>query len=132
MAWITQIRVAQSKTVFEASGNAKAEREFTISIEPGQLRADDEKGIVELVRDMAKLIQMTIQDGLKPSDVRSVSHGSRAVDEEWPREITCKLCGKTQEVRRSTTGRPYVICCGHFLEPDGSPGRAAGTQPGAR
>lgn len=145
MAWITQIRVANSKTVSPRQyESAKAEREFIISFAPGELKTTDEAAINVYCRDMGTLVSLAVDEGIGlPSEVREPSTKSApprnveppkgqefALDHEgnplkdkfgnvWPKTVTCKECGTVVEVRENSFGGPMAICDGTKEQPHG-------------
>lgn len=159
MPWITQIRVADSRTVSPKQyESARAEREFIVSFSPGELSSTDEAKIKTYCREMEQLVKLAIEEGIGfTSDVRepsktsapprenapasdatksAPSQGSGLRDRygnEWDKEIKCKECGITHEVKANKKNEPFAICSGkddaphepYFLKRDGSKGNPA-------
>jgi len=60
MAWITQIRIADSRTVKNEDVNHKCEREMTLSFPMGELKADDKALISKWARETGELVKAEI------------------------------------------------------------------------
>ena len=60
MAWITQIRIVDSRTVKNEDVNHKCEREMTLSFPMGELRADDKVLISKWARETGELVKAEI------------------------------------------------------------------------
>lgn len=71
MAWISQMKVVDSRTNFKEKGNGKCERELTLSFAPGELKADDTKAIQVYFRGIGELVKCEVDLVLGfSSDVR--------------------------------------------------------------
>jgi hypothetical protein len=65
MAWISQMKVAESRTIFtENRGNGKAEREMTVSFTPGELLTTDSESIRKYCREMSELCKCSIDEAI--------------------------------------------------------------------
>lgn len=65
MAYVTQIRIGDNRTVFFNGGNAKCEREMTIAFAFGELKTEDEQMIKGYVRQLGVLVKQAVEDGLQ-------------------------------------------------------------------
>lgn len=79
MAWISQMKVVESRTVFsEQKGNGKAEREFTISFAPGELKAEDTPSIQKWCKEMSSYCKTSLDEALPyPSAPRTPEQGGK-------------------------------------------------------
>jgi hypothetical protein len=82
MAWISQMKVVESRTVFsEGRGNGKAEREFTIAFAPGELKADDLPSIQMWCKQMSEACKCSIDEALpQDSKPRTPEQGGKPAE----------------------------------------------------
>lgn len=64
MAWISQMKVGESRTIMVEGKNGKAEREFTVSFIPGELLTTDNAGIRVYCREMSELCKCSIDEAI--------------------------------------------------------------------
>jgi len=72
MPYVTQIKIGDNRTVFFNGGNAKCEREMTVSFAFGELKVGDEAMIKGYFRQVGELVKLAVDEGLQGemSDVR--------------------------------------------------------------
>ena len=64
MAWISQMKVTESRTVKGEEQNGRAEREFTVDFQPGELKADDMDSINMWCKQMSELCKCSIDESM--------------------------------------------------------------------
>jgi len=90
MAWISQMKVSESWTIFsESRGNGKAEREMTVSFTPGELLTNDTDSIRKYCREMSELCKCSIDEAIgTTSEPREPKGGTADKKDETPEAIT--------------------------------------------
>jgi len=92
MAWITQIRVADSRTVKNEDVNHKCEREMTLNFEMGEVRADDKATISKWTREVGELVGAEIDLHFK-----GITPEAKGKDSEKPSPAAEKVTDKQVE-----------------------------------
>jgi hypothetical protein len=64
MAWISQMKVVESRTVKGEEQNGRAEREFTVDFLPGELKADDKESIQMWCKQMSEACKCSIDESM--------------------------------------------------------------------
>ncbi len=64
MAWISQMKVVESRTVKGEEQNGRAEREFTVDFLPGELKADDIASIQMWCKQMSEACKCSIDESM--------------------------------------------------------------------
>ena len=78
MAWISEIKVTESRTRMGEQGNGRAEREFTVSFNQGELQANDSPSINKWCKEMSELCKCAIEESLPPkSEPRTSEQGGK-------------------------------------------------------
>jgi hypothetical protein len=65
MAWISQMKVVESRTVKGEEQNGRAEREFTVDFLPGELKADDGPAINMWCKQMSEACKCSIDESMQ-------------------------------------------------------------------
>ncbi len=65
MAWISQMKVVESRTVKGEEANGRAEREFTVDFLPGELKADDQESIRMWCKQMSEACKCSIDESMQ-------------------------------------------------------------------
>jgi hypothetical protein len=64
MAWISQMKVVESRTIKGEEQNGRAEREFTVDFLPGELKADDTASIQMWCKQMSEACKCSIDESM--------------------------------------------------------------------
>jgi hypothetical protein len=95
MAWISQVKVVDSRTNFKEKGNGKCEREMTVSFAPGELKAEDSKQIGLYFRQFGELVKCGVDEALGfTSEVREPPKGKAEEPSEPATEKQVKFLQK--------------------------------------
>lgn len=140
-AFVTQIRVAQNRTVKQGDDYQKAECEYTIGIPFGDVPVTDKEAIGLLTKSMGMMVESSLTEALqgknnlpststRDTGKKQNSSADKAAEKAlgWGESVMCQGCQATITVQHSkSTGKPWAICkrCGCWLNSDGSKGEQA-------
>lgn len=130
--------MAQNRTVKQEDDYHKAECEYTIGIPFGDVPVTDKEVIATMTKAMGDMVEANLMEALKgkqavprttttePQKPTKPSEDKADTALGWKDTVMCQACGKTVQVKKSkSTGKPWAICCGHWLHSDGSAGEPA-------
>lgn len=112
MAWISQMKIVESRTVFsEGHGNGKAEREFTVSFAPGELKADDVAAIKMWCKQMSEACKCSIDEALPfENKPRTPEQGGKPAEPpKEPESATLKQIGYIKDLVAKKTKPSEVL-----------------------